>query len=335
MKTVLILMASYNGEKFIKKQIDSIINQTYSDWKLIIQDDGSSDKTIEIIEKYALEDNRIQLKKNTTQYHGAFENFHVLINYAKTIEEYDYYMFCDQDDIWDENKIAKMIKFLEHKEEVFDKKGKNNIPLMCYADMRTIDGVDSVILNSLNEEWGLDNKNRTSVFFSHKVFGCNMMINRELFKLTPALDIADPNIHIMSHDNYYTKFAAVFGGFYYIPESLMDYRRHLENATSAQEYKVSVKRLLYRVTHIMDLSERHANIYNQSLVTIKMMRNIEMDEKRKKFVSSIERAINNGGFNSLLFVNKHAVIWGKKIENISRKIILVLGLYKKYLLKEY
>ena len=66
-----------------------------------------------------------------------------------------------------------------------------------------------------------------------------------------------------------------------------------------------------------------------------MMRNIEMDEKRKKFVSSIESAINNGGFNSLLFVNKHAVIWGKKIENISRKIILVLGLYKKYLLKEY
>ena len=83
MKTVLILMVSYNGEKYIKKQIDSIINQTYSNWKLIIQDDGSSDKTIEIIEKYTLEDNRIQLKKNTTQYHGAFEKLHVLINYAK------------------------------------------------------------------------------------------------------------------------------------------------------------------------------------------------------------------------------------------------------------
>lgn len=61
MEKCLILMATYNGGKYIKKQIESIINQSVTDWKLIVRDDGSKDETIEIIEKYVNEDSRIEL----------------------------------------------------------------------------------------------------------------------------------------------------------------------------------------------------------------------------------------------------------------------------------
>lgn len=74
-KKVLILMATYNGESYLKEQLDSILTQTYDNWELWIQDDGSQDRTIDIIENYQKVENRIFLLRNQTAYHGAFLNF--------------------------------------------------------------------------------------------------------------------------------------------------------------------------------------------------------------------------------------------------------------------
>lgn len=77
-KSVLIMMATYNGSKYIKEQIDSILNQTFSNWNLLIRDDGSNDNTFSIVEGY-LTDKRIQLIKNMTDTHGPDSNFKELV----------------------------------------------------------------------------------------------------------------------------------------------------------------------------------------------------------------------------------------------------------------
>ena len=94
-RTILIMMATYNGEKYIAKQLDTIINQTYTNWELIIRDDISTDNTLSIIKDYAKKDNRIKYILSNSQKHGAYYNFFGLINYVKKIKKYDFcYVSC-------------------------------------------------------------------------------------------------------------------------------------------------------------------------------------------------------------------------------------------------
>ena len=110
--SVLILMTAYNGERFLRAQIDSILSQTYKNWMLFVQDDGSSDGTNVILAEYAAKDARICLYKNEGP-HGAYLNFHSLVNKARNAEAFDYYMFADHDDVWLPGKIEFFVRQME------------------------------------------------------------------------------------------------------------------------------------------------------------------------------------------------------------------------------
>lgn len=89
-------MATYNGELYIEEQINSILTQTYQDYTLYIQDDGSKDKTVEIIKSYSLAHENVVYVDNGLTKQGAGQNFMTLLNCVES----DYYMFADQDDVW-------------------------------------------------------------------------------------------------------------------------------------------------------------------------------------------------------------------------------------------
>lgn len=99
-----ILMCTYNGEDFIELQIQSILDQTHTDFRLIIVDDCSNDRTVEIIKKMILNDKRIELHQNKKNL-GYFNNFLNGLDFVKS----DYLFFSDQDDIWAENKIETQL----------------------------------------------------------------------------------------------------------------------------------------------------------------------------------------------------------------------------------
>lgn len=80
------MLATYNGERFIEQQIESILKQTYTNFHLAIQDDGSTDATLDIIKKYSQKDKRIEILKNESKYHGPFYNFHCLANKFKHVK---------------------------------------------------------------------------------------------------------------------------------------------------------------------------------------------------------------------------------------------------------
>ena len=204
--TILIMMTTYNGEEFLIQQIESICQQSYSNWQLVVRDDGSSDQTLAILNAYAEKDARIQVVQNQTDYHGAYPNFWGLVAYCKQLKAYDYYMFADQDDVWDKDKLEVYMDFCSDK-------GLNE-PLLVYGDMRIIDGDGQVTSNSLEANLGIAYTNAISTFFAHKVHGCNSFFNRCLFELALPLSPEEPEAKYVSHDNYYTKFAALLGQVY-------------------------------------------------------------------------------------------------------------------------
>ena len=105
-KKVAVIMSTYNGEKFIREQLDSILNQSYKNIELIVRDDGSKDKTVEIVKEYQAKHKNIKLFEG--QNLGFVKSFFELLKLA----EADYYAYADQDDIWIENKIELAVNSL-------------------------------------------------------------------------------------------------------------------------------------------------------------------------------------------------------------------------------
>ena len=111
-KKVAILMSTYNGEKYLKEQIESLLAQTYGNIEIYIRDDGSKDNTIKIIKNYKEKYNNIVLKEGKNI--GFINSFFELLNLCN---DADYYAYCDQDDVWMNDKIERAVKFLGKTDE--------------------------------------------------------------------------------------------------------------------------------------------------------------------------------------------------------------------------
>lgn len=320
----LIMMASYNSEKYISKQIESIINQTHKNWVLIIQDDGSKDQTKDIIHQYMNKDSRIQLLLNKGKT-GAYPNFHSIINKCKGLSGYDYYMFSDHDDVWLPNKVERMIEVCRNNE-------KENVPVLVYADMSIIDANGNVTYESLDEMLCIGYANPVSTFFSHCVFGCNTIFNKSLIREIPSVNIHDEVSSIISHDNYLTKFAALTGRVVFLAEKLMYYRRYSENVTARYSYSFGIKKMITRLTDIDKLAKDHALTYNQSLYAIKQFDKVNLSPQERDVLKQIKKALSTGGITASSFCLKNKVSWGKQIKTVSRILILLTGKYRKYLI---
>ena len=101
MEKIDILLATYNGSKYLHEQLDSILNQSYGNINVIIRDDGSSDNTVMIIKEYEQKDSRVRLLNDNLGNLGFVRNFEELMKNSTS----EYLMFSDQDDIWYNNKV--------------------------------------------------------------------------------------------------------------------------------------------------------------------------------------------------------------------------------------
>lgn len=206
-----IIMASYNGEEYISSQIDSIRNQSFSNWRLKIYDDCSNDKTIEIINRYISLDKRISLVKNDI-------NLGCALTFMKGILESkaSYIMLCDQDDIWLENKIKLMY------EEI----------TLCNSLLPSLVLAKGIAYNQVNSRMnGRININEPKkledfLLLNGGLQGCSMILNRKLADIVPLY-----LSNIVMHDHYISLLAFTFGEVFYLNKDLMIYRRHEKTVT--------------------------------------------------------------------------------------------------------
>lgn len=210
--TVCVLMSTYNGERFIEEQIDSILNQIEVEVILVIRDDGSTDRTREILKNYE-SDGKIRVFFSSCNL-GPAKSFMELLY---SVGNYDYYAFADQDDIWKKEKISRAVKMLESKHR----------PAL-YAS-------NQIIYQQGNEKGlrfkSMPNITLTGIICGNLVSGCTMVFNNELKQIlvNQKYRPSDEVLNLRMHDTWIAAVANIIGIIVYDGESFIDYRIHENN----------------------------------------------------------------------------------------------------------
>ncbi len=211
---ISIAMCTYNGEKYLKDQLDSIIKQTYKSIEIIICDDGSTDDTIDIIKEYSKKHTYIKLFQNEVNL-GFVKNFEKSISLCHG----DYIALADQDDIWKEKKLEQFILNI-------------NDNLLIYSDAIIMDGDGTISNKELIRPKGnlVKGKCNKAFLFTNCVSGNTLMFKKELLKY--ILPIPET---ITYHDIWIAFVASSYGTITYTEEALTYYRRYSEQITSTRE----------------------------------------------------------------------------------------------------
>ena len=230
-KTIDILMATYNGEKYLKEQIDSILNQTYKNINLIIADDCSKDSTREILKEYEKKDKRVKVfyqEKNL----GCVKNFEFLLNQVKS----EIFMLSDQDDVWLPEKVEKTYQKLE-----------NENADLAFCDLEVVDKNLKTIYPSFNDFMKLSRKIKKYIN-SYKlnylyccVTGCTLMMKKKW--ISTIIPIPRESKHLI-HDHWMGIIIGVNGGkSVYVPEKYIKYRQHGNNQIGTEKISHKFKKM--------------------------------------------------------------------------------------------
>jgi Glycosyltransferases involved in cell wall biogenesis len=213
-------MTTYNGEKYVGEQIDSILASTYQDFELFIFDDGSKDHTMSVLEEYERNyPDKIHVSQNKI-------NLGVTLNFLSALSRttMDYIMFCDQDDVWMKQKITLTLKRMRHMEAQI---GKEN-PLAVFTDACVVDQD----LNEINRSFfrtGHLNPQKTDlshILMENKLIGCTVMMNAALRRILQSNRLPESARY---HDWWIALIAASFGKIGFINEATLYYRQHEDN----------------------------------------------------------------------------------------------------------
>jgi glycosyltransferase involved in cell wall biosynthesis len=258
-KLISIAMCTYNGEKFIQEQIESILNQSYKNIELIITDDCSNDTTVEVIKQYIQNDNRIKLYQNEKNL-GFIKNFEKAISFCNG----DYIALSDQDDIWKLNKIEKFVNEI-----------KKNV--LIYSNALLINQESQEIRKELFSDTNklCKGKVNNSFLLDNVVSGNTMMFKKELVKYILPI----PS-QINYHDFWIGFVASTYGTITYTDESMTYYRRHSEQVTNRTKKKHDnyLQKLKYKKETMIQQYKRKADILEafKSLEILKNTKTIEI-----------------------------------------------------------
>ncbi len=221
MPEIDILMAVRNGEKYIAEQIDSILNQTFQDFRLIIRDNASSDNTPAIIEEYVKKyPGKVQAVHDDVDCTAIFtKNFMQLLTYA----EADYVMFTDADDVWLPYKVQVTLWHMKELER------KNpGLPALVFCGLKVVD--ENLETMNMYIQYSLEAatyKLFTNMILANQVSGCALLMNKALYSKCKGYVEGMP----FFHDNFFGTLAALCGVIEHIPAAMMLYRQHKHNAT--------------------------------------------------------------------------------------------------------
>jgi glycosyltransferase involved in cell wall biosynthesis len=227
MSTVAIVMATYNGEKYVGEQIDSILASTYQDFELFICDDGSTDNTMSVLQDYE--------KQYPAKIHvaGNAENLGVIANFLQALVRttMDYVMFCDQDDFWKPNKIGLTLKRMRHIEGQIGKAA----PIAVFTDAVVVDQDLKVLKNSFFRSNHL-NPRKTDlphILMENKLIGCTVMVNSALRKIFQSYSLPAA---AKFHDWWMALIASSMGKIGFVNEGTLLYRQHSGNVVGGASF---------------------------------------------------------------------------------------------------
>ena len=212
MNKIDIAMAAYNGAPYIAEQIESIINQDFTDWRLFIRDDNSTDDTVRIILRYVQKDSRIVLVQDDLGGLGVSRNFEAVMKCCLA----PYIMLADQDDIWNQDKLRISLKEIQRLEKQYSAE----MPILLFSNSTYTDA-KAIQRNGNLYQFNFSSDIKDFLFINAGYQGAGMIFNQSLWKiLFPFL----PNLVV--HDLHISLIAHFYGVVKFLPTPLMLYRRH-------------------------------------------------------------------------------------------------------------
>lgn len=228
---VSVCIATYNGEKYIKEQLESILNNICYDDEIIVSDDGSNDNTLNILNEYSEKYSNIKIIEGPKK--GVIQNFQNAIYNAKG----DFIFLSDQDDIWESNKVACVMKYLNKKYS------------LVVHDASLIDGEGEKIGDSFYKI----RKSKAGLiknFIKNGYIGCCMAFTSDMKKY--ILPIPD---NIEMHDWWIGLVSEIYGRTIFIEDKLIRYRRHEKNVSQMHHHPMH-KMIMNRITMLNHLIRR-------------------------------------------------------------------------------
>ena len=269
-----ILLAAYNGERYITGQIESLLSQSFGDFKLYIRDDKSTDGTYSIITGFASENpEKIFANQNEKNTGGTKNNFMKMMIDHKD----DYVMLCDQDDVWLPEKVEKSLKKIKELEQEYGPE----TPVLVHTDLKVvIENLD--VISSSYEKMSNKDFSKTSLNFAvtmNNAAGCTIIYNRALGDLIRVV----PDFLVM-HDWWLVLIAAAFGKTGVVREPVVLYRQHGDNIKGAKKV-LSPRYILYVLKNLKTMAEMINESYKQAGSFAKLYKD-DLDEKESEILNA-------------------------------------------------
>ena len=309
---VNIVLSTYNGAKFLSEQIDSIQAQTFTDWQLLIRDDDSTDKTLDIIAAYTVKDERIRLINE-----GNRKNLGVIKSFYKLIKDdvADDYFFCDQDDVWLPEKLAIMLAEAT--------KHDANESLMVYMDLSVVDENLKVINPSMvSSQSHHANTSLLAELTENTVTGGVAMINHALVKRWSSSD------SMIMHDWYLALLATATGELVYIDKPGELYRQHDHNVLGARTLAKRLKKWLNPLHAVQKYWELIVTSQKQAA---SILNQPDLSDENRELIEKYVALLNQTMINRIKYLKKYHFKKNKLFHTIVFRTLVVtkLGYIKK------
>lgn len=303
-KSVLVLLSTYNGEKYLSEQLESLFRQQGVNLFILVRDDGSSDSTLKILNEYSSDHHNITILSEDNI--GCALSFNRLMSYAYTVmAKFDYYAFCDQDDVWDEDKLFRAVVNL-------DKYEKKSLRLYTSA-YRVVD-------ENLNFQYNQNFSYRHSLgeaLMMINTMGCTQVFSKELLEQAiKRSNIEESNSTDMpNHDGWmYLTAITLNSNIYHDSNPHINYRQHGNNVVGA--FQASFKNRFKRILANKNIKSQISNILLYSFDNID-----EEIEQLLALNATYQKSISKKlklAFSKAMMTNSITV-------NISYRILLVLN----------
>jgi glycosyltransferase involved in cell wall biosynthesis len=279
---VEVLLATHNGQQFVREQIDSLLGQDYANLRVLARDDGSTDGTQDVLKKYALRfPERFRVLELAVNNGGVLNNFLSLMRGSTA----DYVCFSDQDDVWLPNKVSKTKRIMND----LERKWGAHIPLLVFTDLCVVDQNLETLYPSFWKHMGIDPEwvnDLGRLLANPTVTGCTMLINRPMVELAFKMPL-----EVAFHDRWIGFLASGMGKAAFSRERTVFYRQHGSNAVGIGGNKklTSLPKGLRRVhSGIESYIERWKSCQKEATTFLKAY-GAELPVKQRKVFAAFRR----------------------------------------------
>ena len=298
---VCIVLTTYNGEQFLTQQIESIINQTYSNWELLVRDDCSVDSTVRIVQEYVSKDGRIKMIDNENINLKACQNFSKLMEVVPS--DSTYVMFCDQDDIWFADKVEKSVNTIT---ELEVENGSNQY-LLAYSTYNMMDENGNLLPLAIPDYSTYPDFK--FILSQNYIYGCTMIINKKLLESACPIPLTAEN-----HDYWIVLTALANNAFFkYINEPLLFYRQHSNNVSGSYTNSSLTNRIkrLFNDSEIISIKKR-VGMY----ISLIEKNSLKMSPTNRELLGNYIQNVKIGGFSAFMFCYKNNIARRGKFQTL-------------------